>query len=391
MHIIRILSRCLENDNNQKLNIKDLCYRVILVNRKKYFYQTTRSLHFYITKNMSDAGKIAKLLVDRIIEREEPNRRRLRANPFEEKIVHSLLEIIDSVSECTSFEVESETTLDYDDDDAFSDSADENMDLDFDETENTESSANQMNFTLEYMKKVIDYYNACDSNGRKKHTWKSTKHQFKTVLCQQYISRFRHYIEQHGTRREKMQIIDNFVYDKFEEARENVLSVHDHDLKRWALQKAVEDSILDFKASKHWLDTFKHLHKICSRKITKIITRHQMADSDAINASAGSFVAKVKREMSHYTPEEILNTDQAGIELEMHSTRTLSHKGEDVTIARVRSKNATTHSYTIQSIITLAGQLLDSVFICLKEPKGKMSASELTFIFSSIIYEHCFY
>ena len=85
MHIIRILSRCLENDNNQKLNIKDVCYRVILVNRKKYFYQTTRSLHFYITKNMSDAGKIAKLLMDRITECEEPNRRRLRANPFEEK------------------------------------------------------------------------------------------------------------------------------------------------------------------------------------------------------------------------------------------------------------------------------------------------------------------
>ena len=241
------------------------------------------------------------------------------------------------------------------------------------------------------MKKVIDYYDACDSNGRKKHTWKSTKHQFKAVPCQQYISRFRRYIEQHGTRREKMQIIDNFVYDKFEEARENVLSVHDHDLKRWALQKAAEDSVLDFKASKHWLDTFKHRHKICSRKITKIVTRHQIADSDAINASADSFVAKVKREMSHYTPEEILNTDQAGIELEMHSTRTLSHKGEDVTIARVRSKNATTHSYTIQPIITLAGQLLGPVFICLKEPKGKMSDSELTLIFSSIIYERCFY
>ena len=156
-----------------------------------------------------------------------------------------------------------------------------------------------------------------------------------------------------------------------EEARENVLSVHDHDLKRWAL----EDSVLDLKASKHWLDTFKHRHKICLRKMPKIVTRHQMADSDAINASADSFVAKVKREMSHYTPEEILNTDQVGIELEMHSTRTLSYKGEDVTTARLRLKNATTHSYIIQPIITLASQLLGPVFTCLKEPKGKMSDS----------------
>ena len=44
-----------------------------------------------------------------------------------------------------------------------------------------------------------------------------------------------------------------------------------------------------------------------------------MADSDAINASADSFVEKVKREMSHYTPEEILNTDQAGIKLDENS------------------------------------------------------------------------
>ena len=76
---------------------------------------------------MSNARKIAKLLVDRITEREEPDRRSLRANPFEENIVRFLLEIIDSVNECKSFEVESETTLDFDhDDDAFSDSEDEN-------------------------------------------------------------------------------------------------------------------------------------------------------------------------------------------------------------------------------------------------------------------------
>ena len=303
---------------------------------------------------------------------------KLGANPFEEKIVRSLLEIIDSVNECTSLEVESETTLDYDDDDTFSDSEDQNMDPDFDETEDAARSSDQMNFTLEYMKKVIDYYDACDSNGRKKHTWKSTKHQFKAVPHQQYISHFRHYIEQHGTRRDKIRIIDDFVYDRFEEARENVLSVHDHDLRRWALQKSADYSILNFEASKHWLQIFKHRHNICSRKITKIVTRHYMADSDTINASADSFIADVKREMSHCTPEEIINTDQVGLELEIHSTRTLSHKGEHVTLARVRSKNATTHSYTIQPMITLAGQLLGPVYICLKEPKGKMSDSELT-------------
>ena len=61
-----------------------------------------------------------------------------------------------------------------------------------------------------------------------------------------------------------------------------------------------------------------------------------MEDSAAIAVSADSFLANVKKEMSQYAAEEILNTDQIGLELEMHSTRTLSHQGEKVTLARVR-------------------------------------------------------
>ena len=33
--------------------------------------------------------------------------------------------------------------------------------------------------------------------------------------------------------------------------------------------------------------------------------------------------------------------------------------------------NAVTHSYTIMSIISMAGKLIDSVFICLQESIGK--------------------
>jgi hypothetical protein len=65
--------------------------------------------------------------------------------------------------------------------------------------------------------------------------------------------------------------------------------------------------------------------------------------------------------MNYYAPNEILNTDQIGLELEMHSTRTLSYQGEKVTFARIRPKNATTHSYTIQPMISLAGQLVGPI------------------------------
>lgn len=329
--------------------------------------------------------QIIKLLVDRVPEDGEVRRRRTRSNPHEEEIIDYLLKVVDDVCNCTSYQIESDATLDYDDEEDFAvsddedvDSADESVDPTFEESTEGDSMMIK-NFSIDFMKKVIDYFDARDLKGRKKHTWKSTQHQFKSVPHRQYITRFRHYIEQHGTKREKLQIIDDFVYYMFEEARDNVLPVHDRDLKRWALQKAAEDPILSFEASEHWLRVFKHRHRICSRKITKVVTRHHAEDASAIIESADSFVRDAKRQMQNYAHEEILNTDQVGLELELHSSRTLSYDGEKVTMARVRSKNATTHSYTIQPMISAAGKLVGPLFLCLKEPNGKMSESELIY------------
>jgi hypothetical protein len=84
-------------------------------------------------------------------------------------------------------------------------------------------------------------------------------------------------------------------------------------------------------------------------------------------------VADVRKRLQRYETSEVMNTDQSGIELELHSTRTLSYKGEKLTVAAVRSTNATTHSYTVQPTITLDGHLLSPIYLCLKEPKGHMS------------------
>ena len=77
--------------------------------------------------------------------------------------------------------------------------------------------------------------------------------------------------------------------------------------------------------------------------------------------------------MQNYAHEEILNTDQVSLELERHSSRILSYEGEKVTMACGRSKNATTHSYTIQPMISAAGKLVGPLFLYLNEQKGKMS------------------
>lgn len=340
---------------------------------------------------MISPTRIAKLLVDRITPSEGHDCRRTRSNAREEEIVTYLLKMINDICNCTSYQIESDTTLDYDDEEAFNDfeddkidSGDESVDPGFDESAESENIMIRANFSLEFMKKVISFYDARDSKGRKKHSWKSTKHHFKSVPHRQYITRFRHYIQQQGTTQEKVQIIDDFVYDMFEEARENVLPVHDRDLKRWALQKANEYSNFIFEASNGWLQLFKHRHHICSRKITKLVTRHHTEDANAIIESADLFVRDTKRQMQNYAHEEILNTDQVGLELELHSNRTLSYQGEKVTVVRVRSKNTTTHSYTIQLMISAAGKLVGPLFLCLKEQKGKMSESKLMHCLCSI-------
>ena len=110
----------------------------------------------------------------------------MRANPREEKVADYLLKIIDDVSSCTSYEVELETTLDHDDDEV-TDSDDESLDPNFEETEEADKLPTKENFSLDFMKKVVEFHDSRDSTGRKRHTWKSTKHRFRTVPHQQYM------------------------------------------------------------------------------------------------------------------------------------------------------------------------------------------------------------
>ena len=56
----------------------------------------------------------------------------------------------------------------------------------------------------------------------------------------------------------------------FDRAQGFALPVHDTDLRRRALKKAMDESLHNFVASSYWLYTFKCKHNIISRKVTKI-------------------------------------------------------------------------------------------------------------------------
>ena len=140
------------------------------------------------------------------------------------------------------------------------------------------------------------------------------------------------------------------------------------------LKASYELKLENFAASNlsFWLLTFKSRHSIASRRVTNIVTHREIENFDAIQKSEEQFLKEFHRLTPYYKTTEIYNTDQVGIEREVRSTRTLSFQGEKSTFGAVSSKNATTHSYMIQPTISLEGELIGAMYLCLQEPKGKM-------------------
>ena len=63
-------------------------------------------------------------------------------------------------------------------------------------------------------------------------------------------------------------LISLYVWTKFSESRKRGITLHDIDLRKWALKVARDSNFTSFKASTHWLYNFKTKYCITSRKIT---------------------------------------------------------------------------------------------------------------------------
>ena len=205
--------------------------------------------------------------------------------------------------------------------------------------------------------------------------------------------RFRTYIEESGTKEQQIDSVEDFIYDKFERARELLRPVHDIDLKRWAQQQARSKFFHEFVASDTWILAFKHKYNICSGKVTKVsvancrksflsssiyvfsqfVTKREVMNGEEVKKSTDQFVSDVRALLPKYNQDFVLNTGQSGLEFKIQSNRTLSHQGEKTTLSAVRSINETTHSYTVQPMISLSGKIVGPIYLCLKEPKGRMS------------------
>ncbi|CAF5195092.1 unnamed protein product [Rotaria magnacalcarata] len=124
-------------------------------------------------------------------------------------------------------------------------------------------------FTLEEMEDIIEWV---DQHPNYKFT--TIKYRFRKVKLPNYISRFREYIKENGTRLEKLDKIKQFMSDEFYIKRTiEKEAVHDTDLERFAIQKARELNWDNFQVSESFITTFKKENKISSRRYNKLITR----------------------------------------------------------------------------------------------------------------------
>jgi hypothetical protein len=94
-------------------------------------------------------------------------------------------------------------------------------------------------------------------------------------------------------------------------------------------------------------------------------------DAKETVALAKQFNEVVKSKFKDYSEDQIFNSDQSGFNFEMASNRTLYEVGEKHSSVLMASSSALTHSYTVQPMISLSGDIVVSLLICLQETEGK--------------------
>ncbi|CAF1365076.1 unnamed protein product [Adineta ricciae] len=167
------------------------------------------------------------------------------------EVAELLCGVLESIVNCHSHTFEIETTLDHESSESelinegdYENEVEETIDSEWSEVEDDEDKALCKEFSLDYMTRAVNFYDEINPNtGKRKRRWETVKRNFQRIPHQTYIARFRHYLERHGTKKQKLDKIDDYVFDMFDRARESVLPVHDIDLRRWALKKAMDESL----------------------------------------------------------------------------------------------------------------------------------------------------
>lgn len=250
---------------------------------------------------------------------------------------------------------------------------DDPEDYEYNFEDDAASSIPKNEISFEKMQKVVKYV-----EENPKHKFKTLQSKFSFLTSYMQLHRFKKYVADEGTRRQKLTLINEKVFDQFDLSRNLFYPVRDTDIQRWGRKAAKEQKLDNFAASSHWLKNFKIAHKIVSGKVTKTITAAKKSkfDSNIIE----EFRHETLTELLSYHDKDVFNTDQVGIVQEIRRMRTLSRKSERDTLILVQRSNAVTHSVTIQPTINLSGECVGKLLINLKEANdtfGKIVEKEV--------------
>ncbi|CAL8085079.1 unnamed protein product [Orchesella dallaii] len=220
-----------------------------------------------------------------------------------------------------------------------------------------------------YLKlRAVEYWMS-GRNGKLK--WTTVQNRYRFITSERQLYAFKEQVDRNGDRLTKFKQIREKTLADFEQAIANRHAVHDMDIARWARKHAKAIGLPGFKACPWWVWKFKRTNRICSRKITKVVTSNDLKNDQENLKLANEFRVRVRSLITDYLPTHVFNSDQSGFNYEFASKRSLQFKGTKDATVLVSSINATTHSYTIQPITTLEGDLITPLFICLQEPSGK--------------------
>ncbi|CAF4682855.1 unnamed protein product, partial [Rotaria sp. Silwood2] len=115
------------------------------------------------------------------------------------KISKSVAEIINTLVGSDQFNYEDEITLDlinelpdyYDEINVIETNDDGNdADDEWDDKENLKEHYIPNTYSIEFMKEVVDFADAKDSSGKRRRSWKTVEHRYRSLPDQNYISRF---------------------------------------------------------------------------------------------------------------------------------------------------------------------------------------------------------
>jgi hypothetical protein len=105
--------------------------------------------------------------------------------------------------------------------------------------------------------------------------------------------------------------------------------------------------------------------------VTDVKQKSDIPQADQIAASINHFKNVVLPEIrQNFTPINVINCDQSGINLESYTGRTLDWVGKKRVEALVQRMNPTTHSNTLFPIISANGALFKQIFVIFLEPTG---------------------